>query len=139
MTAPVMRVFLDTNVILDLLQRRDGYAHAARILQKAVDGHITIYTSSLSMVNVAYILRKHYRRESLYCLLNQLGDIISVLSVSSEAYLQALHSKAADFEDAVQLFSALEGNMDCIVTRNEKDFIKDKLPILNPSDFLLTM
>ena len=131
-----MRVFLDTNVILDLIQRRVGYDDAALIMQKSENGEYSLYTSSLSMVNIAYILRKYYRGESLYHLLEELGDIIGVISVSSEAYHKALQSRALDFEDAIQLFSAIESDMDCIVTRNVQDFIFDKLPIYTPFDFL---
>ena len=131
-----MRVFLDTNVILDLIQRRVGYDDAALIMQKSENGEYSLYTSSLSMVNIAYILRKYYRGESLYHLLEELGDIIGVITVSSEAYHKALQSRALDFEDAIQLFSAIESNMDCIVTRNAQDFIFDKLPIYTPFDFL---
>ena len=131
-----MRVFLDTNVILDLIQRRVGYDDAALIMQKSENGEYSLYTSSLSMVNIAYILRKYYRGESLYHLLEELGDIIGVITVSSEAYLKALQSRALDFEDAIQLFSAIESDMDCIVTRNAQDFIFDKLPIYTPFDFL---
>ena len=131
-----MRVFLDTNVILDLIQRRVGYDDAALIMQKSENGEYSLYTSSLSMVNIAYILRKYYRGESLYHLLEELGDIIDVITVSSEAYHKALQSRALDFEDAIQLFSAIESDMDCIVTRNAQDFIFDKLPIYTPFDFL---
>lgn len=131
-----MRVFLDTNVILDLIQRRVGYDDAALIMQKSENGEYSLYTSSLSMVNIAYILRKYYRGESLYHLLEELGDIIGVITVSSDAYHKALQSRALDFEDAIQLFSAIESDMDCIVTRNAQDFIFDKLPIYTPFDFL---
>ena len=131
-----MRVFLDTNVILDLIQRRVGYDDAALIMQKSENGEYSLYTSSLSMVNIAYILRKYYRGESLYHLLEELGDIIGVITVSSEAYHKALQSRALDFEDAIQLFSAIESDMDCIVKRNAQDFIFDKLPIYTPFDFL---
>ena len=127
---------MDTNVILDLIQRRVGYDDAALIMQKSENGEYSLYTSSLSMVNIAYILRKYYRGESLYHLLEELGDIIGVITVSSEAYHKALQSRALDFEDAIQLFSAIESDMDCIVTRNAQDFIFDKLPIYTPFDFL---
>ena len=72
----------------------------------------------------------------MYHLLEELGEIIDVITVSSEAYHQALQSRASDFEDAIQLFSAIEGDMDCIVTRNAQDFLSGKLPIYTPIDFL---
>lgn len=131
-----MKVFLDTNIIIDLIQKREGYMYAALILQKAEEGMCELYTSTLSMVNIAYILRKFYKGDSLYDLLDNLRGMINVISVSSLAYDNAMKSKAKDFEDAVQLFSALEENMDCIITRNVDDFMVGKLPIYAPAEFL---
>lgn len=131
-----MKVFLDTNIIIDLIQKREDYMYAALILQKAEEGMYELYTSTLSMVNIAYILRKFYKGDSLYDLLDNLRGMINVISVSSLAYDNAMKSKAKDFEDAVQLFSALEENMDCIITRNVDDFMVGKLPIYDPAEFL---
>lgn len=131
-----MKVFLDTNIIIDLIQQREGYEYAANILQNSENGAYELYTSTLSMVNIAYILRKFYKGDRLYGLLADLREIIKVISVSSFAYDNAMKSKAKDFEDAVQLFSALENNMNCIVTRNIDDFIEGYLPIYTPSDFI---
>lgn len=100
---------------------------------------ITPYSHLLYQWSTLHIsLRKHYRGERLYQLLELLGDIICVLSVSAEAYAKAIHSRAVDFEDAIRLFSAIEGNMDCIITRNVRDFIEGHVPIITPYDFLST-
>lgn len=131
-----MRVFLDTNIIIDLIQKREDYELAARIFQGSEDGEYELCTSTLSMVNVAYILRKFYKGYRFYELLGELMEIINVVSVSSLAYGNALKSKAGDFEDAVQLFSALEEGVDYIITRNVDDFIDGLLPICTPSVFL---
>ena len=129
-------VFLDTNVIIDVIQKRQGYENASHILQMYLDGRVVLMTSTLSMVNISYILRKVYKGDNLYRLLGTLGDFFQIIPVSSDAYQQALLSKAGDFEDAVQLYSALEANCDCIVTRNVKDFIPDILSVFEPSEFL---
>ena len=133
-----MKVFIDTNVILDLIQRRVGYEDSALIMQKSDNGEYDLFTSTLSMVNVAYILRKHYRGEKLYRLLENIGTLVGVIAVSSKAYLQAVKSQADDFEDAIQYFSAIEGKMDCIVTRNIQDFINGNIPLFTPKVFLNT-
>ena len=130
------KVFLDTNVIIDVIQKRQGYENASQILQMSLDGSILLMTTTLSMVNISYILRKVYKGDHLYRLLSTLGDLFQIIPVSTNAYQQALLSKADDFEDAVQLFSALEANCDCIVSRNVKDFIPNILPVFEPHEFL---
>ena len=130
------KVFLETNVIIDVIQKRQGYENASQILQMSLDGSILLMTTTLSMVNISYILRKVYKGDHLYRLLSTLGDFFQIIPVSTNAYQQALLSKADDFEDAVQLFSALEANCDCIVSRNVKDFIPNILPVFEPHEFL---
>ena len=132
----MQKVFLDTNIILDLIQKREGFELAAQILQGAVEGRYEVVTSTLSMVNVAYVLRKVFKGEALYQQLSHLRQYIGIVSVSATAHDKALISKGKDFEDAVQLFAAIESHSDCLVTRNGKDFSTGYLPILTPNDFL---
>ena len=103
----MQKVFLDTNIILDLIQKREGFELAAQILQGAVEGRYEVVTSTLSMVNVAYVLRKVFKGEALYQQLSRLRQYIGIVSVSATAYDKALISKGKDFEDAVQLFAAI--------------------------------
>ena len=129
-------VFLDTNIILDLIQRRENYILAGKIFQLASEGKYSIVTSSISMVNIAYILRKVFKGEELYRQLRLMRLQLNVISVSAAAYDKALSSNAKDFEDAVQLYSAEEYGADCVITRNKKDFIDNIVPIYTPDEFL---
>ena len=131
-------VFIDTNIILDLLQKRPEYELAEKVFSGAAEGKYRIVTSTISMLNVAYVLGKVFRGEDLYAKLRSLKDILGVVSVSAEAYDNALSSSAKDIEDAVQLYSAQEGLSFCVVTRNKKDFIEGVLPVFTPSEFLQT-
>ena len=90
------RIFLDTNVMLDLLLDRQGCAEAARVLQLQEDGKITACLSILSMANLAYVLRK----------------TVSPLQVIP----------GPDFEDILQAVCASENGCECILTRNARDF-----------------
>lgn len=59
-----MRVFIDTNVFLDLLFRREGFlADSLRVFDLAVDGKLEILISDLSIANIKYITRKDYSVE----------------------------------------------------------------------------
>lgn len=62
-------VFLDTNILLDFLLRREGVDNAKEILKQGYQGKIDLYVSSLSFSNIAYIVRKQFKGEALYKML----------------------------------------------------------------------
>ena len=134
-----MKVFVDTNVILDVLLKREGYVEAAKVLLAGSQNDGTLCTSVLSMAHVAYILRKKIQGDALYVELGKLSKFIVTVGLSVEDYEQALQLKANDFEDALQYFCALSNGCDTIVTRNKKDFRYSVMRVLSPKEFLLEL
>lgn len=134
-----MKVFVDTNVILDVLLKREGYVEAAKVLLAGSQNDGTLCTSVLSMANVAYILRKKIQGDALYVELGKLSKFIVTVGLSVEDYEQALQLKANDFEDALQYFCALSNGCDTNVTRNKKDFRYSVMRVLSPKEFLLEL
>lgn len=138
------KVFLDTNVMLDLLLEREGFAEAAEILQLHDDGVIEVCQSSLSLANIAYILRKIFSPQFLAPTMLQLASVAEVLPLGGDDIRRALMLDGRDYEDMLQLSCAMAGGCETVVTRNAKDFIVSggllpgiTLPqILTPSDFL---
>lgn len=92
--------------------------------------------SSLTMANIAYILRKKFKGIALYNALNKLKTFFSVVSLTADNVESALMLQATDFEDALQYFSAANIQADVIVTRNEKDFYFSQISITSPKSFL---
>lgn len=131
-----MRAFVDTNIILDVLLRREGYVEAAKVLLVGGQNDGTLCTSVLSMANVAYILRKKLQGDALYVELGKLSKFVITVGLSAEDYEQALQLKAKDFEDALQYFCALSNGCTAIVTRNKKDFKHSTIKVLSPEEFL---
>ncbi len=136
-----MNVLIDTCVIIDFLQRRAPYCEDAhRIMQyagaEAFVGGITVK----SALDIYYLTRKctHSEKESRTTL-NKLLSIVGLLGTSAEDLLNAISSDVSDFEDAVMVETGLRVHVDCIVTRNIKDFAKSPLPIYSPSKFLQTV
>lgn len=72
------RVFLDTNILLDLAQHRENYDYAVKILDEAYNGNIEVFSSTLSYANIAYILRKE-PLPLLYRILGMLSEDIEML------------------------------------------------------------
>ena len=131
-----MNVFIDTNVLIDLICQREGYKQAGKILALGNNAQITLYTSVLSIANIAYILRKVLKGEPLYQTLEKLSEQLNISPMTQESYDQAVTLRAADFEDALQYYSALLVGCEVIVTRNKKDFTFGKIAIFTPEEFL---
>lgn len=131
-----MKVFIDTNVLIDLICQREGYKQAGKILALGNNTQFTLYTSVLSIANIAYILRKVLKGEPLYQTLEKLSEQLNISPMTQESYDQAVTLRAADFEDALQYYSALLVECEVIVTRNKKDFTFSKIAIFTPEEFL---
>lgn len=132
----MIKAFIDTNVLIDLLLERDGCQDAATILLCQKEQKCSLFLSSLIMANIAYILRKKFKGIALYNALNKLKTFFSVVSLTADNVESALMLQATDFEDALQYFSAANIQADVIVTRNEKDFYFSQISITSPKSFL---
>jgi len=131
-----MKVFLDTNILVDYVEDRNVFSkYASIIFQLSLMGEIELYAIDISFLNVAYILRKK-SSEILYDALGILLQRINVLSATRFDLENAINAKHNDFEDCVQFYSALSGDMDCIITRNKKDFENSDIPVYTSSEFL---
>ena len=134
-----MRVFLDTNVVIDFYARReDFFLPASVIIDLAHKKRIDIVVSSLTFVNAFFILRKTYHKEDLYLKLSKLAAICTITKIDEEIIKLCLQKKGADadFEDAVQCASAKTSDVDVIITRNPKHFRDFDINVQTPSEFL---
>lgn len=109
---------------------------AEEIFAMAAGGEISLLMSAMSFPNMAYIARKQYLGKTIYDVLEQLRLMVEPVPISVEALDNALLSQANDFEDALQYFSALSAEADCIITRNVKDFPFATIPVMLPTEFL---
>lgn len=133
-----MKLFLDTNVVLDLVQKREPFVtDAALLFQLKRDEFCELIISDLTFVNVAYIIRKFHDKEQLYILLTKLRSFLTIVEIGSEPIDKAIALRAKDFEDAVQYYTALKAGVDYIITRNKKDFSFSKIDVLLPHEFLI--
>lgn len=131
------KVFLDSDVILDLLcQREPFYDFAAEVFTLGDTGKISLFTTSLVFANIFYILRKRAGIEEAKELLRKLRLIIHVLPVGEKIIDLALNSRFNDFEDGIQYFTARENNIILLLTRNKKDYKEKGLIIQTPEEYL---
>lgn len=119
-----MKIFLDTNVLIDYLNKREPFfAEASQVMDLCVSKQVEGVLSSLSVINAAYIMRKAYPKDSLLLKISWLTEKFEVCPINKESIQRAANSRPSDFEDAVQYFSALQANADLIITRDAKGFI----------------
>jgi predicted nucleic acid-binding protein len=121
------KLFLDSDVILDLLAERPlFYEDAARIFTWAYKKKIELYTTALVLANVFYILRKVNGNEKSKEQIKDLRLLVKILPIDENIVDMALGSKFNDFEDSLQYYAAKKQNLFGIITRNTKDYkIKD--------------
>jgi len=131
------RIFLDTNVILDLLGERVPFFDSiAKVATLADQKKLTIIISPLSFTTIDYVLNKYETSESVLNKLRKFKIICEVSEVNEETIDKALNSNFKDFEDAVQYFTALQSNCSIIITRNGKDFKNSTIPIMTAEEYL---
>lgn len=116
------KVFLDTNILMDLLLERPGFEDAAVILQAGEDGRIELCCSYLTMANLAFILRKNTTPARLAPTLMQIQSLLDVLPMDASQLERACWINGRDFEDVLQAVCAHAAGCSHIVTRNPADF-----------------
>ena len=134
-----MKVFVDTNILLDVLGRREPfYADSAQVWTLAETGQVEGFASTLSLPNLFYVLRRASGAKAARKAVGMLRDIFSLVPLDVQITNQAIDADIRDFEDAIQFFSALRCGAVALVTRNTKDFPGGDVAIQTPAEFLAT-
>jgi predicted nucleic acid-binding protein len=131
-------LFLDTNIVIDLLAKREPfYRSAAQLFSLADKMKIQLSVSALTFANTNYILLKERKPEEAKLILRKLKLLVKVVSLDDKIIGLSLNdSDFKDYEDAIQYYTALENENDMIVTRNLKDFQRSRIPVLTAEQFL---
>lgn len=132
------KILIDTNIILDLLAKREPYYNgAASLFTLADQNKVKLAISSLSIANTNYVLSKIKSAKEAREILRRFKVLVRVLNLNNKIIDLALADNSfKDFEDGLQYYSALEHNLEIIVTRNPKDFKSSKLPIMSADEFM---
>jgi predicted nucleic acid-binding protein len=131
------KVFVDTDIIYDLLGKRDPfYFPAAQLFTLADEGKIQIFISALSLANLHYLISKQRSGEEAKEILRKFKVLVRVAPLNDKIIDLALNSDFPDFEDAIQYYSALQNEIEVLLTRNLKDFRKAQITVLTARDFI---
>lgn len=132
-----MKVFLDTNIIIDFYDERPSFFDAAaQIIAMAYRKEIEIVVSATSFINAFCLLRKSYEHEDLVKAMSGLADLCTISDITKQMIKHCLNGMPIDFEDAMQMESAASERADLIVTRNVRHFKGGSIPVKTPVEFL---
>ena len=133
-----MRVFVDTNILIDYVCSRKGFSEMAeRLFVSGLCGEHKLIISDLSYVNTFYVGHQYdYSREDLLNVLQKIEDFCETAVMDENVVHTALYSGWKDFEDSMQYHSAVASMAECIVTRNKKDFKASLIPVLFVEELL---
>lgn len=130
-------IFLDTNIVMDLLAHRmPFYTEAAKLFSLADKKKIVLSVSALCLADINYILSKQISEMEVRKILRKFKVLVSVLPLDDKITDLALNSEFRDFEDAIQYFTAIENDQDLIITRNQPDFKESKIPVMTAGEFI---
>lgn len=119
-----------------MIAREPFALDAARIFSLSENKEVLVCTTGLVFSNAYYVLRKLGTHKKVIEKLTQLSRIIEIIGLSKDAVMQALGSDFSDFEDALQHYAALAGDVKVIITRNTKDYRNSQLAVLTPDQYL---
>jgi len=134
----VKHIFLDTNVLIDFLADRQPFSlEAAKLFNYSFTNKVTLYVSVISYNNIYYILRRSSSHLDSIKILSELQEWSETIAVTKEIIKKSLTSDFRDFEDAIQYNSAKSlSKIDCIVTRDTKDYKTSSISIFTPKEAL---
>jgi len=131
-----LKILLDTNIVIDNLARRDEYGESLTILNLCEDGVLEGVITTVTIMDVMYVMRKYLGYEEIRSAVQILMQIVDIVPALKRDINTAFIGSFNDFEDAVQASCAERAKADYIVTRNVKDFKKSSIPAVTPDNLL---
>ena len=133
-----MRILIDTNVILDIVQKREPFfADSYQSLRKAIEADTECLISASAVTDIFYLLRRAFRSpQKAKERIEQLSRIVTFVDVQGADIHTALMRSMPDFEDAVVAAVAERNGAAYILTRNINDFAGSPVPAITPAEFL---
>lgn len=132
-----MKVLIDTNVILDVLYKRESfYKDSLNVWRLCETKQIDGYISALTIPNIVYVLRKELDSEKTLEIIKTISLVFNIYELKEDILIEAAELKYDDYEDALQAITALKLKCEYIITRNIKDFKESKIMAIKPCELI---
>ena len=130
------RIFVDTNILLDVLLEREGYYYdALKIWANAENGNVEACIAAISLNNIHYVMRKLKSETTAMIAVKILLRIFKVIPVDADILGLAVDFHDKDFEDDIQLQCALKAKCSQLFTRNPNHYDHSAIAVVPPSSF----
>ena len=134
------KLFLDTNVVIDLLgEREEFYQSIAKIATLADKGRLYLVVSALTYSTVYYLLSRFEDKEIVKDKIRKFKVIAETSDLTNKVIDKGLSSNFVDFEDSLQYYCALNSDCNILITRNGKDFKESEIPVMSPNEYLKSL
>jgi predicted nucleic acid-binding protein len=131
------KIFLDTNVLLDLLLNRAPFAEdITQLIESSISSGTRLCVSPISITNMNYIIGKLENQRKADVQTKKVLELVEIEQVGQTTIHKAAESDFKDFEKAVQNYCAEESGHEIIITRNTKDYKASELSILTPKEYM---
>ena len=132
-----MKLLIDANILLDVLQKREPHFESSSIVWKLCETNQAVgYVSTLTFANIVYIMRKELTPDQIEEVLHTLSLIFRFVECCENDIKNAAEKHWDDFEDAIQSSIAERICVNCIITRNVRDFKGSNVMALTPSELI---
>jgi predicted nucleic acid-binding protein len=135
-----MNVLIDTNVVLDVLLKREPFREiSSEILFMSENGIISGFVSASAITDIFYLVNKEHKdSEKSHEAIGKLCETVKIAGVDEKIIKNALALKWRDFEDCVQYSAATDSQADYIITRDASGFASGVIPPISPLDFIIS-
>ena len=135
------RILIDTNIVIDLLAKRNPfYESASKLFSLADKNKIRLSVSSLTIANTNYILSAILNPNETKETLRRFRVLVEIIPLTEKIIDLALNDPGfQDFEDGLQYYSAIESNKNMVITRDLKGFKSSTLPVMSAEQYLNTL
>jgi predicted nucleic acid-binding protein len=131
------KVFVDTDIIYDMLAKREPHFQAAaRLFTLSDGGKIQIFISALTIANIHYLISKQLSPDEAKQIIRKFRLMVHIVPINEKIIDLALNSDFKDFEDAIQHYCALENDIPILLTRNLRDYKKSQISVMTAQDFI---
>ena len=131
------KIFIDTDIILDLFSKREPfYEFSAELFTLVDSGKVDAFITPIIVTNLHYILSKLKSKKQAIKNLQKLRTLVHILPVNEKIIDLALSSEFKDFEDAVQYYTALNNRLEYLITRNVNDYKSADITVLTAEEYL---
>jgi predicted nucleic acid-binding protein len=131
------KIFVDTDIIYDMLAKREPhYQPAAKLFTLSDGGKIQLFISALTVANIHYLISKQLSPNEAKQIIRKFKLLVNIVPINEKIIDLALNSDFKDFEDAIQYYCALENDIELLLTRNLKDYKKAQISVMTAQDFI---